>query len=75
LEETPSYDDAIRAGLEPGDERWMTAEVVSPNRFFFLDGVMQSDTESHVQQHEALVHPAMFSHPHPQKVAIGTCSV
>ena len=73
LEETPSYDDAIRAGLEPGDERWMTAEVVSPNRYFFLDGVMQSDTESYVQQHEAMVHPAMFSHPNPQKVAIGTC--
>lgn len=72
LEETPSYQDALAAGLEPGDERWMTAEVVSPTRHLFLDGVLQSESTSHVQYHEALVHPGMFSHASPKTVAIGT---
>lgn len=75
LEETPSYEDALRHHLQPGDPRWTTAEIVSPTRHLFLDGVLQSDSGSHVEYHEALVHPAMFSHPNPTKVAIGTYGV
>lgn len=73
LEETPSYNDALKHDLQPGDPRWMTAELVSPTRHLFLDGVLQSESSSHVEYHEALVHPGMFAHPNPTKVAIGTC--
>jgi spermidine synthase len=70
LEETPSYSDAIKHNLQAGDPRWTTAELVSPTRFFFLDGVLQSESSTHREYHEALVHPGMFSHPNPKRVAI-----
>jgi len=38
---TPSYDDAIKAGLTEGDPRWLTSEVASPDRVLFLDGHIQ----------------------------------
>lgn len=70
LEETPSHEDAVKHDLQPGDPRWTNADIVSPTRHLFLDGVLQSDSGSHVEYHEALVHPAMFAHPNPTKVAI-----
>jgi S-adenosylmethionine decarboxylase proenzyme len=70
LEETPTHADALRHDLQPGDPRWTTSEVVAPTRHLFLDGVLQSETSSQAEYHEALVHPGMFSHPHPKKVAI-----
>lgn len=72
LEETPSYADALKANLQEGDPRWTTSAVVTPTRHLFLDGVLQSESSSHVEYHEALVHPAMFSHQNPKNVAIGT---
>lgn len=44
-ESTPSYEDALAAGLEPGDPRWMTSEIASPDRYLFLDGSMQVRTK------------------------------
>lgn len=70
LEETPSHQDAINHNLQPGDPRWTTSEIVSPTRYFFLDGVLQSDSGSHREYHESLVHPGMFSHADPKRVAI-----
>jgi S-adenosylmethionine decarboxylase proenzyme len=72
LEETPSYEDVLRHDLQPGDPRWMTSEIVEPTRHLFLDGVLQSESSSQRELHEALVHPGMFSHPDPKNVAIGT---
>jgi len=48
-----------------------------PNRVIFLDGVQQSATVGNEAYHEALVHPAMFSHSDPKRVAIiggGECA-
>jgi S-adenosylmethionine decarboxylase proenzyme len=70
LEETPSHEDAIKFNLQPGDPRWITSEIVTPTRFLFLDGVLQSETTSHKEYHEALVHPGMFAHANPKRVAI-----
>lgn len=39
-------------------------------RMVFLDGWVQSTLFHEAAYHEALVHPAMFSHPKPKKVAI-----
>jgi spermidine synthase len=36
----------------------------------FLDGTLQSSSQSEHEYHEALVHPAMFVHPNPRRVAI-----
>jgi len=70
LEETPSHEDALKHNLQPGDPRWNTAEIVSPHRMLFLDGILQSESSSQKEYHEALVHPGMFSHPDPKRVAI-----
>jgi spermidine synthase len=44
--------------------------MFNPNRIVFLDGVMQSEREGNAAYHETLVHPAMFFHPDPKRVAI-----
>ena len=44
--------------------------LVTPNRLVFLDGVLQSTRHGIEPYHEALVHPAMFAHPGPKRVAI-----
>mmetsp|Transcript_17248 Transcript_17248/g.35596 ORF Transcript_17248/g.35596 Transcript_17248/m.35596 type:complete len:747 (-) Transcript_17248:63-2303(-) len=70
LEETPTHEDALLHNLQPGDPRWNTAEIVSPHRMLFLDGILQSESSSQKEYHEALVHPGMFAHPDPKRVAI-----
>ena len=71
LEEQPSHFEVEQAKLEPNDPRWTTNELVKPTRYLFLDGVLQSDNTTHVEYHEALVHPAMFtSGSNPKRVAI-----
>ena len=40
-EDTPSYEDGLRLGMKPGDPRWFSNEVASPQRLLFLDGVLQ----------------------------------
>lgn len=45
-------------------------ELFRPNRIVFLDGVVQSTLYGLEAYHEALVHPAMFAHPYPRRVAI-----
>jgi len=70
LEETPSHEDALKHNLQPGDPRWNTAEIVSPTRMLFLDGILQSESSSEREYHEALVHAGMFSHADPKRVAI-----
>ena len=41
-DDTPSYADGVRLGLEAGDPRWYSSEVTSPSRLLFLDGVLQA---------------------------------
>lgn len=45
-------------------------ELYRPDRVVFLDGVMQSTLYGDEAYHEALVHPGMFAHPNPKRVAI-----
>ena len=45
-------------------------ELYRPNRKVFLDGVLQSTSRGDEPYHEALVHPAMFAHAGPKRVAI-----
>lgn len=41
-----------------------------PDRMLFLDGWLQSSLLYEAAYHEALVHPALFAHQNPKRVAI-----
>jgi S-adenosylmethionine decarboxylase proenzyme len=45
-------------------------QFFAPDRMVFINGVVQSRRQGETAYHEALVHPAMFSHPEPKRVAI-----
>ena len=70
VDDVPSYEDALRHNLQPGDPRWTTPELATPDRLLFLDGTLQSLSMSEREYHEALVHPAMFAHRSPKHVAL-----
>ena len=55
-----------------GDDTYETRNplLFGPNRIVFLDEVMQSQRFGNEAYHETLVHPAMFLHPDPKRVAI-----
>jgi spermidine synthase len=67
---TPSFEDVIKHDIKPGDPRLKSAEYVTPDRLFFIDGTLQSLRSTEMIYHEAMVHPAMFAHPNPKRVAI-----
>ncbi len=68
--ETPSYADMIKYDLKEGDPRLFTSELSTPDRLLFLDGKLQSFKDTDHEYHESLVHPAMFAHLNPKRVAI-----
>jgi S-adenosylmethionine decarboxylase proenzyme len=45
-------------------------EFYKPDRLLYLEGILQSSLYGETSYHEALVHPAMLSHPNPKRVAI-----
>lgn len=44
--------------------------LFKPDRVVMMDGWIQSNRNDEAAYHEALVHPAMFAHPNPKRVAI-----
>ena len=54
MEDFPTHEDVLKHDLQPGDPRWTTTEIVSPDRILFLNGAMQSDYESNHEYHEAM---------------------
>eukprot|EP00986_Skeletonema_menzelii_P005403 scaffold1953_cov146-Skeletonema_menzelii.AAC.7 len=48
----------------------MHPELFVPNKILFLDGVQQSTLYGDAPYHESIVHPAMFTHANPNRVAI-----
>jgi S-adenosylmethionine/arginine decarboxylase-like enzyme len=53
-----------------GSYESMHPELYRPDRIVYLDGIMQSRSFGEAAYHEALVHPAMFTHKSPKRVAI-----
>lgn len=45
-------------------------ELFAPDRIIYLDGVLQSRKTGEAAYHETLIHPAMFAHKNPKRVAI-----
>jgi spermidine synthase len=68
--DTPSYQDILKYNMTPGDPRLKSPEYTTPDRLLFLDGTIQSVRSAERIYHEAMVHPAMFAHPSPKRVAI-----
>jgi len=70
VDDTPGQQDALKYDLQPGDPRWLTHELVTPDRLLFLDGSIQSISSTEKEYHEALVQPVMFTHPNPRNIVI-----
>jgi spermidine synthase len=45
-------------------------EVFEPDRILFIDGGLELRRSGERSFHEALIHPAMFAHPNPKRVAV-----
>eukprot|EP00536_Pseudo-nitzschia_multiseries_P012036 jgi/Psemu1/207554/e_gw1.440.11.1 len=45
-------------------------ELFEPDRIVFLDGILQSRRSGEAAYHETLIHPSMFAHKNPKRVAI-----
>ena len=45
-------------------------DLFRPDRILYLDSILQSRLYGDSAYHEALVHPALFTHPNPKRVAI-----
>lgn len=65
-----SLEDYERSLSNDGSYQATHPELFQPDRIVFLDGVMQSRRSGDAAYHEALVHPALFAHPNPKRVAI-----
>ena len=46
------------------------SQFFKPSRSYFINDVMQSSSRGEEIYHETLVHPGMFTHDSPEKVAI-----
>jgi S-adenosylmethionine decarboxylase proenzyme len=69
-EQFPSYEVGMKNNLTANDPRWTSNELSKPNRFLFMNGVLQIMLSNEREIHEALVHPGMFSHPNPVHIAV-----
>ena len=65
-----SFEDYTKSLQNDGSYQANHPELFRPDRIVFLDGVMQSRRSGDAAYHEALVHPAMFAHANPKRVAI-----
>ena len=60
------------ASLRKDDDSYYSAhpELFRPDRIIYLDGILQSRYYGDAAYHEPLVHPALFTHANPKRVAI-----
>jgi len=64
---------AVRDVIYSGKTKFQRVDIIHTNSFgkcLVLDGKIQSSEKDEFIYHEALVHPAMLTHPHPQTVFI-----
>jgi len=67
------FDYLVKRVLYQGATRFQNVDIVDLYSFgktLFLDGKIQSAQIDEAVYHESLVHPALFTHPGPQKVLI-----
>jgi len=66
----PSYQDMLAGPYPLGDKRYLTPQFTSPERVLFLDGIAKVGSDNERVYYEAMVHPPMFAHISPRRVAI-----
>jgi len=59
-----------RSMQNDGSYESLHPEFFAPDRIVFLDGVMQSRRSGDAAYHETLIHPSLFAHTNPKRVAI-----
>ena len=62
--------DSYARSLHDDDRGSLHPEILRLDKSLYLDGVLQSSLYGEAAYHEALVHPGMFAHPNPKRVAI-----
>lgn len=65
-----SFEAYEKSRLDHASYEGQNPEFFEPDRIVFLDGILQSRSSGDAQYHESLVHPGMFAHPNPKRVAI-----
>jgi spermidine synthase len=64
---------AVRERIYSGRTKFQSVEIINTGSFgvcLVLDGKIQSSEADEFVYHEALVHPAMLTHPRPERVLI-----
>ena len=67
---TQSLEAYKKSLADDGSFESKNAELFEPDRLVFLDGVLQSRRSGEAAYHETLIHPSMFAHKNPKRVAI-----
>ena len=64
--------DSYKKSLNKEEESYESKnpELFRPDRIVYLDGVLQSRRSGEAAYHETLIHPSMFAHKNPKRVAI-----
>jgi spermidine synthase len=64
---------SIKKGIYSGRSKFQSVDIINTGSFgvcLVLDGKIQSSAADEFIYHEALVHPAMLTHPRPERVFI-----
>ena len=64
---------SVKERIYSGQSKFQSVDIINTGSFgicLVLDGKIQSSEADEFIYHEALVHPAMLTHPHPERVFI-----
>lgn len=64
------FDDYKKSLSGDGSYQSLHPKLFEPDRLVFMGGMLQSRRLGDAAYHEALVHPGLFTHPNPKRVAI-----
>jgi predicted membrane-bound spermidine synthase len=60
----------LKSQRNDGSYESLNKKLFAPDTMVFLDGILQSCASGDAAYHESLVHPSMFAHNAPRRVAI-----
>jgi len=69
-ESVPTYHDGLKHNLSDDSPGWTDWRLFTPPRNLFIDGMYQTSDILDNEFHETIVHPSMFAHTNPTRVAI-----
>jgi spermidine synthase len=66
----PGSESYVKSLADDGSYESRHREIFQPDRIVYLDNILQSRRFGDAAYHETLVHPALFAHENPRRVAI-----